>query len=96
MVYLFIGLLISFCVLLCVGIFRQARQLRNYELFFEDTLEDIEHAHNMFYDLVHKRELLINDPDVKKLQQVSAIMVDILSEYGSYGKKYIAKKENKK
>jgi len=75
---------------------RAGRQLREYEYFFGDTVEDLHHAAAIFDELVNKRELLVNDPDIQKLKQVFAVSLDILVGYLDEGKRLLSRERQEK
>jgi len=82
--------MISFCVVFTLWVlttfllFKMSRQVRNYEYFYEDTLEDIGFARNIFDELVNHRSLLSDDPDIQRVTQVLAVTLDIINGYINY------------
>jgi hypothetical protein len=65
---------------------RVVRRIVTLETVFVDTIEDIEAAIVVFDTLVNRRSLLSDDPDIQKIKQVFAIILDVLGDYIKNGK----------
>ena len=61
------------------------RQLREYDEFFQNTVEDIEES-MIYLEKLTKKELISEDPDVKNFQKLLYTTKDILGGYLYAGK----------
>lgn len=59
---------------------------KRLELLFLDTLDDMQNSAEIFHQLVNRRSLLSDDPDVQRIKQVFGVTLDILGEYIINGK----------
>lgn len=89
-------LLFSYSVFVTVLIFKASRRIERHELFFRDTVVDIDHSRNIFDQLVNRREYLADNPDIQQIQRVFAVTLDILTGYLSDGRKFFGKEEGTK
>jgi hypothetical protein len=69
------------------------KQLRAYEEFYNNTLDDIESVINMLDTLMNRRQMLSDDPDVQNIYRVVVILYDILIGYKNATKKEKERKE---
>lgn len=89
-------LLFSYSVFVTVLVFKASRRIERHELFFRDTVVDIDHSRNIFDQLVNRREYLAENPDIQQIQRVFAVTLDILTGYLNDGRKFFRKEERKK
>ena len=97
-VFLISIIIILFC-LLVLTIFKGAKagdQLRAYDLFFEDTLSDVQEE-IIFLNNLSKRDIMTLDPDVQKLRESILTLKNILIGYlnANKNKNYKKKAEKK-
>ena len=78
----FLVLILSFALAVFVhyGI-KASRLVQEYESFYNATLDDIDSATNMLEELVNRRQLVSDDPDVQNVYRVIVIIHDILLGY---------------
>jgi hypothetical protein len=60
---------------------RSSRALQQYEEFYNSTLDDIDSATKMLDELVNRRHIISDDPDVQNVYKVIVIIHDILLGY---------------
>ena len=81
---LFLSILCFLLFLLCIFLFSLvligARIVKEYEDFFQDTIEDISGTINMLDNLM-QRHVMSDDTDVQNLYRVMQITHDILVGY---------------
>lgn len=85
-------LVIVFAVRLLI---KASRQIQGYEQFYGDTLEDVSSVINMLKELMDRRQILSDDPDVQNVYRVIVITHDILVGYVNANNKK-EEKERKK
>lgn len=61
------------------------RQLRSYDMFFNDTIEDADEIVN-FINKLSKKDIMFLDPDVQKLVSAMTAFKDMLIGYLNNGK----------
>jgi len=69
---------------------RAGRRIRNLELLFFDSLEEMENAYEIFFNLTKRSTLLTDHPDIKNLEQVMLLVLNILERYLKDGKQITA------
>ena len=77
-------LVLGLSTILSVGIWfsaRAGRRVRAWEELFTDTFEEMTNSAEIFHSLVHKRELLLDDPDIQRLIKVFDYTLSILERY---------------
>jgi len=79
--------LLILLVVLFFSAIRMSRTVQSYEQFYSDTVEDIGSVANMLHDLMTRRQMLSDDPDVQNIQKVVVIAHDIVSGYLNASKK---------
>ncbi len=75
---------------------RAFERVRKLEYLFIDTLDDMQHSAEIFHQLVNRRALLSDDPDVQRIRRVFGVTLDILGEYIAYGKQLTAETQKEK
>ena len=65
---------------------RAGARIRNLEFLFEDTLEEMTTAAEIFHTLTKRITLLTDHPDIQSLSQVMLLILDILERYVRDGK----------
>ena len=88
---IFLLLLLAAFMAATAGLFyfglRAGRRILEFQAFYEDTLEEVTMARDIFDTLVTRSTMLTDHPDVQNLQQVMLLILDILERYikdGSY------------
>lgn len=69
---------------------KATQRVQQLEYLFLDTLEDIQESANIFHQLVKRRSLLSDDPDIQRIQRVFGVTLDILREFIIDGKQLTA------
>jgi hypothetical protein len=95
---IFLSLLVVFLLLL-VSLFiylgiKSSQTLQQYELFFDSTMDDLDSSIHMLQDLMKRRQMISDDPDVQNVYKMIVIIHDILLGYQNAGKQ--KRKDTKK
>ena len=59
----------------------------SYVEFYENTLMDVEAVIALLEELMHKRQLITDDPDIRNLYRVLGLIRDVLAGYSNAIKK---------
>lgn len=89
-IFVLILLVLTLSTLLSMFIYyglKAARLNQHYEEFYVSTLDDIDVTIKMLDDLIHKRHLVSDDPDVQNVYKTIVIIYDTLSGYQNAAKK---------
>lgn len=61
---------------------RAIKVTKLYEAFYKSTIDDVDAVIESLEELMYKRQLLSDDPDIRKLYKTISILRDILAGYG--------------
>lgn len=73
-----------------------SRQAQAYEEFYNNSLEDVQSVIKMLDDLMNRRQLVSDDPDVQNVFRVVVILHDILVGYRNAWKSEEERKKGQK
>lgn len=90
---MFLSVLFNVLLLILLGLlvvlFAKSMAIsKNYEEFYEYTIDDVDAIIENLEDLMHRRQIVSDDPDVRKLYKTISIFRDTLIGYRNAANNY--------